>query len=151
MRFPGGTDGKEPACQCRRCKKDRFYPWEGKISWRRSTGMATNSNILAWEIPWTEESGGLQSMGSQRVGHDWETNTQRTYVASSYKISKSCGCDVQHGDYSYIICLKMAKKIDLKSSHCKKKSCDCVVMNVNWTYCDDHLDKYQIIILYTWK
>ena len=33
-------------------------------------GMATHSSILAWRIPWTEESGGLQSMGSQRVGHD---------------------------------------------------------------------------------
>ena len=33
--------------------------------------MATNSNILAWRIPWTEEPGGLQYMGSQRVGHDF--------------------------------------------------------------------------------
>ena len=33
-------------------------------------GMATHSSILAWRIPWTEESGGLQSIGSQRVGHD---------------------------------------------------------------------------------
>jgi len=32
--------------------------------------MATHSCILAWRIPWTEEPGGLQSMGSQRVGHD---------------------------------------------------------------------------------
>ena len=32
--------------------------------------MATHSNILAWRIPWTEEPGGLQSMGSQGVGHD---------------------------------------------------------------------------------
>ena len=32
-------------------------------------GMATHSGILAWRIPWTEEHGGLQSMGSQRVGH----------------------------------------------------------------------------------
>ena len=32
--------------------------------------MAAPSSILAWEIPWTEEPGGLQSMGSQRVGHD---------------------------------------------------------------------------------
>ena len=32
--------------------------------------MATHSNILAWKIPWTEDPGGLQSMGSQRVGHD---------------------------------------------------------------------------------
>ena len=33
-------------------------------------GLATHSSILAWRIPWTEETGGLQSMGSQRVGHD---------------------------------------------------------------------------------
>ena len=33
-------------------------------------GMATHSSILAWRIPWTEEPGELQSMGSQRVGHD---------------------------------------------------------------------------------
>ena len=33
-------------------------------------GMATNSSILAWRIPWTEEPGGLQSMGSHRVGHN---------------------------------------------------------------------------------
>ena len=32
--------------------------------------MATHSSILAWRIPWMEEPGGLQSMGSQRVGHD---------------------------------------------------------------------------------
>ena len=32
--------------------------------------MATHSSILAWEIPWTEEPSGLQSMGSQRIGHD---------------------------------------------------------------------------------
>ena len=38
----------------------------------RSPGeeMATHSSILAWEVPWTEEPGGLQSMGSQRVGCD---------------------------------------------------------------------------------
>ena len=36
-------------------------------------GTATHSSILAWRIPWTEELGGLQSMGSQRVGHDWAT------------------------------------------------------------------------------
>ena len=34
-------------------------------------GMATHSSILAWRIPWTEDPGGLQSMGSQRVRHDW--------------------------------------------------------------------------------
>ena len=33
-------------------------------------GMATDSSVLAWEIPWTEEPGGLRSMGLQRVRHD---------------------------------------------------------------------------------
>ena len=33
-------------------------------------GMTTHSSIIAWRIPWTEETGGLQSMGSKRVGHD---------------------------------------------------------------------------------
>ena len=39
--------------------------------------MATHSNILAWEIPWTEEPGGLQSMGSQRVRHDRASQKQQ--------------------------------------------------------------------------
>ena len=38
-------------------------------------GMTTNSSILAWRIPWTQEAGGLQAIGLQRVGHNWETNT----------------------------------------------------------------------------
>ena len=38
-------------------------------------GMTTHSSILAWRIPWREESGGLQSMGSQRFRHSWVTNT----------------------------------------------------------------------------
>ena len=37
--------------------------------------MATHYSILAWKIPWTEEPGGLQSMGSRRVRHSWEANS----------------------------------------------------------------------------
>ena len=40
--------------------------WEGPLK----EGMATHLSILAWRIPWTEETGGLQSVGLQRVGHD---------------------------------------------------------------------------------
>ena len=40
--------------------------------------MATHSSILAWKIPWTEEPGGLQSMGSQRVRYDWATSLRFT-------------------------------------------------------------------------
>ena len=50
-----------------------------QMLWVRSLGredalekeMVTHSSTLAWEIQWIEEPGGLQSMGSQRVGHDW--------------------------------------------------------------------------------
>ena len=43
-------------------------------------GNDTHSSILAWRIPWTEEPGGLQSMGSQRVGDNRATNTHTMYV-----------------------------------------------------------------------
>ena len=50
------------ACQCRRCG---FDPWVGKNPWRRK--MTIHSSILTWEIPWTEEPGGLQSMELQEL------------------------------------------------------------------------------------
>ena len=42
--------------------------------------METYSSIPAWETPWTQEPGGLQSMGTQRVRHDWATNTFTAFV-----------------------------------------------------------------------
>ena len=57
--FPGGSDSG-------------LYPWVRKIPLEK--GMATHSSILVWRIPWTEEPGGLQSVGLQRVGHNWVTN-----------------------------------------------------------------------------
>ena len=44
----------------------QFLDWEDPLE----KGMATHSSILAWRIPWTEEPGGLQTMGSQRVRHN---------------------------------------------------------------------------------
>ena len=49
----------------------RSLGWDDSLE----KGMATHSSIPAWRIPWTEELGGLQSMGSQKVGHDRMTNT----------------------------------------------------------------------------
>ena len=49
-------------------QETRFYPWIGKIPWRRE--LLPTPVILAWRIPWIEESGGLQYMGLQRVIHD---------------------------------------------------------------------------------
>ena len=68
MCFPGGASGKEPTCQCKRHKRRGFDPWIGKIPLEE--GMTAHSSNLAWRIPWTEKPGGLESMGSQRVGHD---------------------------------------------------------------------------------
>ena len=75
--FPGGTKGKEPALQCRRLKRQEFDPWLGKIHWRRT--RQPFSSTLVWGIPWTEEPGGLQSRGSQRIGHSW-SNLARVHA-----------------------------------------------------------------------
>ena len=45
--------------------------------------MAIHSNILAWEMPWRKEPGGLQSMGSQRVGHDLATEHEHSKLRSN--------------------------------------------------------------------
>ena len=65
---PSSSDGRV-SLQCRR---PGFDPWVRKIPWRR---MTTHTSILAWRMPWEEEPSGLQSMGSQRVGHNWLTLT----------------------------------------------------------------------------
>ena len=67
--FPGCTSGKEPTCQCRRCLRQGIFPWVGKIPWRRA--WQPTPVFLPGESPWTEEPGGLQSIGLQRVRHDW--------------------------------------------------------------------------------
>ena len=46
--------------------------------------MTTHSSIVAWRIPWTEEPGELQSMGSQRVGHDLATKQQQQKLNTEY-------------------------------------------------------------------
>ena len=66
--FPAGASGKELTCQGRRCKRRGFNPCVGEDP--LGEGMATHSRILVWRVPWTEEPGGLQSAGLQRVGHD---------------------------------------------------------------------------------
>jgi len=69
MGFPGDSDDKESACNTGDLG---LITGLGRSP---EKGMATHSSILAWRIPWTEESGGLQSTGLQRVGHDCVTNT----------------------------------------------------------------------------
>ena len=63
--FPGGSDGKESACNAGDLVQS--LSWEYPLQ----KGTATYSSILTWRIPWTEESGRLQSMGLQRVRHNF--------------------------------------------------------------------------------
>ena len=58
--------GTEPGSPALQETQIRSLGWEDPLE----KGMATHSSILAWRIPWTEEPGGLQFTGSQRVGHD---------------------------------------------------------------------------------
>ena len=74
MGFLGGSDGKESACSAGDLG---LIPGSG-----RSPGEANgnHSSVLAWEIPWTEEPGWLQCMGSQRVRGDWVTFTSFHFI-----------------------------------------------------------------------
>ena len=63
MGFSGGSEGKETACNEGGLD---LVPGSGRSPGK---GMTTNSRILAWRVSWTEEPGGLQSMGVTGVGH----------------------------------------------------------------------------------
>ena len=64
MGFPGDSESKE--CVCNVGDLDQSLGWKDPLE----EDLATQSSILAWRIPCTEEPGGLQSMGSQRVRHN---------------------------------------------------------------------------------
>ena len=73
--FPGGSGSKESACSVGDLG---LIPGLGRSS---GEGNSNHSSILAWRIPRTEERGGLQSMGSQRVRHDWSDSAHvQTYM-----------------------------------------------------------------------
>ena len=57
--------------------QETYETWVGSLGQEDllEQGMATHSSILPWRIPWTEEPGGLQSIGLQRVGHDLARST----------------------------------------------------------------------------
>ena len=63
--------------------------------------MATDSSILAWEILWTEELGGLQSMGSQRVRHDWSYSAHHKHpVTMATSVGCLCGDPLKSGKWT---------------------------------------------------
>ena len=71
----------------------RSLGWEDPLE----KEMPTHSRTLAWKIPWTEEPGRLQSMGLQRVGHDWATSFSLSYFICVVKI-----CDPFHFSFFHI-------------------------------------------------
>ena len=71
LRLTQWFSGKESACDEGDLKKMwvQSLGWDDPLEYK----MATYTSILAWKIPWTAEPGGLQSMVSQRVKHNWRT------------------------------------------------------------------------------
>ena len=76
--------------------------WVWSLGWEDplEKEMATHSSILAWRIPWAEKSGRLQSMGLQRVGHDWATNTY-SYVPSERPVANIVAASSREGRSSF--------------------------------------------------
>ena len=72
--FPDGSDGKESACNT------ETQVWSLGQEDPLKKGLATHSRILAWRFSWTEEPGGLQPMGLQRVRHKWAITTNIQYI-----------------------------------------------------------------------
>ena len=60
--------------------------------WLLATPWSRKSNILAWKIPWAEESGGLYSRGSQRAGHDWAEHSTARWLLTIAKTGKQPKC-----------------------------------------------------------
>ena len=71
--FPGGTSGKEPTCQCRRCRRHGFDPWVGKVPWRRKwqpssvflPGKYYGQKSLVGYSPWGHKELNMMSMHTQ--------------------------------------------------------------------------------------
>ena len=127
--------------------------WE---TWFQSLGqedpleesMATHPRILAWRIPWTEEPGGLQSMESQRAGHNWATNTFTFFHHLSFSPQRQCPARKQQKeptDLKLVILSRIAqlfhptsglKVCGLEQQHCLGAHQKCrflaPVLN-NWT------------------
>ena len=103
----GKFSGKESACQCKKHRGTGLIPRLGG-----SLGGG-NDNLLQYSLPWTEEPGGLQSMGSQRVGHDWATELTHTCTFHGLGPIHSVYClptqiwDEGLGSCSLFCCLNM--------------------------------------------
>ena len=85
--FPEGSAGKESICTAGDTRDSGLIPGLGRSP---GDGNGNSLSILAWRIPWTEESDGQQSTGLQRAGHDWATNTACTDFNTASSKSVLC-------------------------------------------------------------
>ena len=104
--LPWWLSSKESACNAGNAGDMGLIPGLGRSI---EEAMATHSSILAWEIPWTEELSRLQSMGSQRVRHDWaHTHTilhclYRPYFVYPFIHRGTLGCFFAHVSFLEIV------------------------------------------------
>ena len=109
MGFPGGASGKELPANAR---EEETWVWS--LGWEDplEEGMATHSSILAWRIPWTEEPGGLQSLGSQRIGHDWSE------LACTHKAINTMESDYSPHEHGFLFKLNRGLIILWRNNFC---------------------------------
>ena len=102
--------------------------------------MATHSGVLAWKIPWTEETGRLQSMGSQRIGHDWATSP---YLLLGRKAVTNLGRILKSRDMTLLtkVCLVKAMVFPVVRYGCEswtiKRLSAKELMFLNWGIGED--------------
>ena len=131
--------------------------------------MATHSSILSWEIPWTEEPGGLQSTGSQRVGHNWvhahthtHTHTHKLSYIPFIKVKGTLVIQLRPTlcnplDYTSVYGILQAKILELVSIFFSRGSsqprdstqvsCIAYKFFTVWTTIEDPFFKWWSIIL----
>ena len=87
----GDGQGILVCCSPWSCKELGRNEW---LNWASSSekAMAPHSSTLAWKIPWTEEPGRLQSLGSLRVGHDWATSLSLSCIGEGNGNPLQCSC-----------------------------------------------------------
>ena len=86
--------------------------WVGSLGWEEE-GMVTHSSILAWRILWTEEPGRLESIGSQRAGHNWATFTHKLLIVSIFQPwegTNTCRGPQAHREWSFWNIIQMIKE-----------------------------------------
>ena len=103
---------------CLQCGRPRFNPWVRKISWRRK--WQPTPVFLSGKIPWTEDPGRLQSMGSQRVRHDWASSLSLSLGLPKCLFQKRQSCSTTNVPCFYckhwddlLVKLQKSTKVDM--------------------------------------